>query len=122
MKKTNFLHVLLGITTSSALVFSCISEEINDVKGNSETISLVMPSEQTVAFKIGYNVPEGYRVTVTANGTVFLVTNVSTTPPVVPPTGDTASLGFYVILLAVSGLLLVLLSSRHGRRKDNEEK
>ena len=62
MKKTNFLHVLLGITTSSALVFSCISEEINDVKGNSETISLVMPSEQTVAFKIGYNVPEGYRV------------------------------------------------------------
>ena len=68
------------------------------------------------------NVPEGYRVTVTANGTAFLVTNVSTTPPVVPPTGDTASLGFYGILLAVSGLLLVLLSSRHGRRKDNEEK
>jgi hypothetical protein len=68
------------------------------------------------------NVPEGYRVTVTANGTVFLVTNVSTTPPVVPPTGDTSSLGFYVILLAVSGLLLVLLSSRRGRRKDNEEK
>ena len=68
------------------------------------------------------NVPEGYRVTVTANGTAFLVTNVSTTPPVVPPTGDTASLGFYVILLAVSGLLLVLLSCRRGRRKDNEEK
>lgn len=62
MKKTNFLHVLLGITTSSALVFSCISEEINDAKGNSESINLVTPSEQTVAFKIGYNVPEGYRV------------------------------------------------------------
>ena len=62
MKKTNFLYVLLGITTSSALVFSCISEEVNDVKGNSETISFVTPSEQTVDFKIGYNVPEGYRV------------------------------------------------------------
>ena len=60
MKKTNFLHVLLGITASSVLAFSCISEEVNDVKGNSETISLIAPSEQTVAFKIGYNVPEGY--------------------------------------------------------------
>lgn len=68
------------------------------------------------------NVPEGYQVTIDASGNFFVITNVSTTPPVVPPTGDTASLGFYVILLAVSGLLLVLLSSRHGRRKDNEEK
>lgn len=63
MKKRRFLHVLLGITTLSTLVFSCISEGTNDVEGNSEGINVIVPSEQTVNFKIGYNVPEGYRVT-----------------------------------------------------------
>lgn len=68
------------------------------------------------------NVPDDYRVSLNVTGNVFQLTNVSTTPPLVPPTGDTSSLGFYVILLAVSGLSLVLLSSRRGRRKDDEEK
>ena len=63
MKKANFLHFLLGITVSSALTYSCISEEINNVGGNSEQINLAASNEQIVDFKIGYNVPEGYRVT-----------------------------------------------------------
>lgn len=62
MKKTKFLHLLLGITASSTLCFSCISEDITEVKGNSETMNLAVSNEQTVDFKIGYNVPQGYRV------------------------------------------------------------
>ena len=62
MKKNNFLHALLGITLSGTFMFSCISEEINDVEGNSEPMNLVASSEQTVDFKIEYDVPQGYRV------------------------------------------------------------
>ena len=68
------------------------------------------------------DVPEGYQVTVTANGATFLITNVSTTPPEVPPTGDTSSLGFYIALLCVSGVALLILGTRGGRRKDDEKK
>ena len=62
MKKAKFLHFLLGITVSSTLMYSCISEEIDNVEGNSEQINLAASNEQIVDFKIGYNVPEGYRV------------------------------------------------------------
>ena len=62
MKKASFLHFLLGITVSSALTYSCISEEIDNVGGNSTQINLAVSNEQIVDFKIGYNVPEGYRV------------------------------------------------------------
>ena len=62
MKKSKFLHVLLGITISSALMFSCISEDINDMKGDSKPTNLVASNEQTVDFQIGYDVPQGYRV------------------------------------------------------------
>ena len=62
MKKANFLHFLLGITVSCTLMYSCISEEIDNVEGNSEQINLATSNEQIVDFKIGYNVPEGYRV------------------------------------------------------------
>ena len=62
MKKASFLHFLLGITVSSTFMYSCISEDIDNVGGNSEQINLAVSNEQTVDFKIGYNVPEGYRV------------------------------------------------------------
>lgn len=62
MNKISFLHFLLGITVSSTLMYSCISEELENVESNSEQINLATPSEQMVDFKIGYNVPLGYRV------------------------------------------------------------
>lgn len=62
MKKTSFLHFLLGIIISSTLMYSCMSEEIDNVGGNSEQINLATSNEQIVDFKIGYNVPQGYRV------------------------------------------------------------
>lgn len=108
--------------TVDILLDGVVKEQVTLNAANNWTHSWRAVGENGKWTVVERNVPEGYRVTVTANGTAFLVTNVSTTPPVVPPTGDTASLGFYVILLAVSGLLLVLLSSRRGRRKDNEEK
>lgn len=62
MNKSHFLHFLLGITVSSTFMCSCISEEINNVEGNSEEINLAAFNEQIVDFKIRYDVPEGYRV------------------------------------------------------------
>ena len=62
MNKAYFVHFLLGITVSSTLMFSCSSEEINNVESNSEQINLAAFNEQIVDFKIGYDVPDGYRV------------------------------------------------------------
>ena len=62
MKKARFLHFLLGITINCTLMYSCMSEEIDNVGGNSEQINLATSNEQIVDFKIGYNVPQGYRV------------------------------------------------------------
>ena len=62
MKRTSILHLLLVISIVGTLMVSCTNEELNSVKDNSEVMNLVMPSEQTVDFKINYDVPEGYRV------------------------------------------------------------
>ena len=62
MKKTSVLHLLLVISVIGTLMFSCTSEELNNINDNSEVVNLVMPSEQTVDFKINYDVPEGCRV------------------------------------------------------------
>lgn len=108
--------------TVDILLDGVVKEQVVLNEKNNWTYSWRAVGENGKWTVVERNVPEGYQVTIDASGNFFVITNVSTTPPVVPPTGDTASLGFYVILLAVSGLLLVLLSSRHGRRKDNEEK
>jgi hypothetical protein len=62
MKKTSILHLLLVISVIGTLMFSCTSEELNNINDNSEVVNLVMPSEQTVDFKINYDVPKGCRV------------------------------------------------------------
>ena len=59
MKRTSILHLLLVISIVGTLMVSCTNEELNSVKDNSEVMNLVMPSEQTVDFKINYDVPEG---------------------------------------------------------------
>ena len=66
-------------------------------------------------------VPEGYTVTVTENGTAFVITN--TAPPDTdnPQTGDTAPITLYILLLSLSGLGLVLLGVRALRRKSHDE-
>ena len=66
-------------------------------------------------------VPEGYTVTVTENGTAFVLTN--TAPPDTdnPQTGDTAPITLYILLLSLSGLALVLLGIRALRRKSHDE-
>lgn len=66
-------------------------------------------------------VPTGYRVTITENETTFVITNTFDVPPEIPSTGDTSSLGLYVVMLSVSGLALLFLGTRGGRRKNNEE-
>ena len=62
MKKSSFLHFLLGISISSTLMYSCMSDELENAEGYSEQINLAASNEQIVDFKIGYNVPQGYRV------------------------------------------------------------
>ena len=63
MKKKNFLRALLIITLTGTLIFSCTTEDINSMQDHSEKMNLLVSNEQTVDFKIGYDVPAGYRVT-----------------------------------------------------------
>ena len=62
MIKSNFLHVLLGIVIVSSTMFSCASDELKDVNVNSGFNKIMVSNEQEVNFKIGYDVPQGYRV------------------------------------------------------------
>ena len=63
MKKRSILHALMGMTLAGAMIFSCTSEDINSIEGNSEAINALVSTEQKVDFKISYDVPNGYRVT-----------------------------------------------------------
>ena len=63
MKKRSILHALMGMTLAGAMIFSCTSEDINSIEGNSEAINALVSTEQKVDFKISYDVPDGYRVT-----------------------------------------------------------
>ena len=56
------------------------------------------------------NVPKGYTVTVTQNGTTFLITNAKENTSVPPYTGDSSVIWPYIVAMAVSGLVLVLLA------------
>lgn len=62
MKKKSFLHALMGMTLAGAMIFSCTSEDINSIEGNSEAVNALVSTEQKVDFKISYDVPDGYRV------------------------------------------------------------
>lgn len=62
MKKKSFLHALVGMTLAGAMIFSCTSEDINSIEGNSEAVNALVSTEQKVDFKISYDVPDGYRV------------------------------------------------------------
>ena len=62
MKKRSILHALMGMTLAGAMIFSCTSEDINSIEGNSEAINALVSTEQKVDFKISYDVPDGYRV------------------------------------------------------------
>ena len=59
MKKRNYLRALLGITLAGTLIFSCTSEDINSMQEHPKIMNLLTSNEQTVNFKIGYDVPEG---------------------------------------------------------------
>lgn len=65
------------------------------------------------------DIPEGYSMTVESRLTTFTVINSYSAPPPSdsPQTGDTANMGFYVILMCVSGCALILLAitQRRGR-------
>lgn len=62
MKKRSILHALMGMTLAGAMIFSCTSEDINSIEGNSEAVNALVSTEQKVDFKISYDVPDGYRV------------------------------------------------------------
>ncbi len=66
-------------------------------------------------------IPKDYNVTVTAEGTTFVVTNTYDDPDTPPPvTGDSTSAGLYIGLMCISGLVLILLSVG-GKRMRNEK-
>lgn len=64
------------------------------------------------------NIPEGYSVTVENRLTTFTVVNsYSTPPPDIPQTGDTSNIGFFVILMCLSGCALMILTVAQRRRR-----
>lgn len=55
------------------------------------------------------DVPQGYTVKITEKGNNFTVINTKEgTPPSIPQTGDTTPLRRYVLLLAISGMVLII--------------
>ena len=56
------------------------------------------------------DVPKEYKVTISNNNTTFIITNILPSHAnTSPSTGDTTSLGFYIIIMCISGFLLVII-------------
>ena len=72
----------------------------------------------TVAEK---NVPAGYRVSISTNGTAFTITNTYSSAPDTPDTGDTTPLWLYIVIMCFSGFMLMILGTV-GMRGRNHEK
>lgn len=64
------------------------------------------------------DVPDGYKVAIRRNGDTFNVTNSRPSKHTVPKTGDTADMGMYIALMAISGGLLIALCVLLTRRKN----
>lgn len=63
-------------------------------------------------------VPEGYKVTIRQNGSVFSIINARRTDPEPPPqTGDTFSPLPWILAMCFSGILLLILGIYRRRRK-----
>ena len=73
----------------------------------------------TVAEK---DVPAGYRVSVSAQGSDFTITNTYPRQPDVPATGDTAPLWLYVVIFCFSGMMLMILGSIGLRNRKHEKR
>ena len=66
------------------------------------------------------DVPEGYLVSITANETVFTITNTNPdTPPPPPGTGDQFPVLLWVMVLCLAGMGMVLLALRGKRYEKN---
>jgi len=63
------------------------------------------------------SVPSHYTVTVSQNGNVFSIINTCDFPPDIPQTGDSFALLPWILGMCISGLLLLILGIRAGRRK-----
>lgn len=67
------------------------------------------------------NVPEGYTVSIQSkDGNTIQITNTLANDPDSPQTGDSINMTFWIMLMALSGIVLIVLSGR--RRKAYEEK
>lgn len=69
------------------------------------------------------NVPQGYTVTVTMKGSSFVLTNTRIPdqpddPGDSPQTGDTTNILVYILLMAASGTLLILLGITRKRKSE----
>lgn len=79
-------------------------------------VSQADPGRWTVAER---EVPKGYTVTLRQQDATFTLINTKagSKPPVPPQTGDSANLPLYMIAMAISGLLLMVLGIYGRRRK-----
>ena len=67
------------------------------------------------------DVPDGYKVAITQNDTIFQITNTGATESDRPQTGDTAALWLYVLAMCLSGFGLLIIAIGAKRRTDREK-
>lgn len=59
---------------------------------------------------IEQNVPDGYEVTISAQGTTFTILNTNPDAPPSPETGNSFSIQWWILLLCIAGFAMVVLS------------
>ena len=65
-------------------------------------------------------IPEGYTVRIQKNGTTFDIINACSGGDNTPTTGDTDSVYPYLIVMAASGILLILIGAVRRKKRDAE--
>ncbi len=95
-----------------------LQETVNLEKENDWRHSWKTVDDGSVWSVVERDVPDGYKVAIQRNGDTFNVTNSRPSKHTVPKTGDTADMGMYIALMAISGGLLIALCVLLTRRKN----
>lgn len=85
---------------------------------NNWSYSWEAPDDGSIWQAVERNIEEIYDVTIDENGTTIIITNIYDTPETPPPTGDTASIWPYVLVMCAIGILSIGASVRMKRSDD----
>ncbi len=93
-----------------------LAETVTLSDKNNWMYSWTAPNDGADWTAVERDIPKGYTVNVTEEGTTFIVTNIYDNPGDSPQTGDTSNITLYVILMCASGMALIILGFGKKRR------